>query len=198
LASSIFAGELLVGESEFKRLFPSVSAPRYFLIAAPRGHETAVAEALCRNLGDFGAEVASTAEILNTYTRVQNTYLSTFLALGGLGMLLGAVGLIVMLLRNALERRREFALMLATGFSRADLARLLLLENAGLLICGVACGKVSAFIAVAPRVLAIDACVNWLQLAIMLLAILFIGLAGSFLAAIAATRGRLLEGLREE
>ncbi len=195
---SIFAGEILLGEDAFKSLFPSVAAPRYFLIAAPPGRAAAVADALRRNLGDYGVQVVSTRQVLNDFMRVQNTYLSTFLALGGLGVLLGSIGLIVALLRNALERRQEFALMLATGFSRADLAYLLMLENAGLLVCGLACGLISALLAVAPRVLAIDARVNWGQLTGMLLAILLIGLLGSLLAAVATTRGRLLEGLREE
>lgn len=198
IAGSIFAGELLVGEDQFKHLFPSVSAPCYFLIATPRGREAAVADALRRNLGDFGIEVQSTREVLNAYQSVQNTYLSTFLALGGLGVLLGTLGLIIALLRNALERRGEFALMLATGFTQADLSHVLLIENAGLLVCGLLAGVIAALVAVTPQLIAADTRVNWGQLLGMLLAIFMLGLASSFLAAHAATRVRLLDGLHEE
>ena len=157
-----------------------------------------MADALRRNLGYYGIEVQTTREVLNTLLRMQYTYLATFLALGGLGVLLGTVGLIVALLRDALERRREFALMLAVGFTRSDLRQLLLLENAGLLLGGLLCGVLSALVAVAPRLRSVDAQVNWGQLGGLLLAILLTGLAGSFIAAFAVTRGPLLEGSHEE
>lgn len=197
-ASSVFASELLVSEAQFRGIFPSVSAPRYFLITTPPGREKQVADALRRNLGDYGVEVRSTAEVLNGFMRVQNTYLSTFLALGGLGVLLGTIGMIIVLLRNALERRREFAVMLATGFSQPDLSRLLIIENTGFLLTGLLCGAVCALIAVAPQLVSVEAQVNWMQLAILLVAIFVLGLLSCTAAAHAATRGRLIEALREE
>ena len=66
-------------------------------------------------LTDFGADAIGTAERLAAFHRVENTYLSTFQTLGGLGLLLGTVGLATVLLRNALERRRELALLGAVG-----------------------------------------------------------------------------------
>jgi len=48
----------------------------------------------------------------------------TFLALGGLGVILGTVGVVVVVLRSALERRGEFALMLAVGFEHRHLGSL--------------------------------------------------------------------------
>ena len=52
-----------------------------------------------------------TAERLAEFHAVENTYLSTFQTLGGLGLLVGTVGLAAVLLRNVLERRRELALL---------------------------------------------------------------------------------------
>ena len=69
-------------------------------------------------LADFGADATGTAERLAQFHRVENTYLSTFQTLGGLGLLLGTVGLATVLLRNVLERRRELALLGAVGFRR--------------------------------------------------------------------------------
>jgi len=195
---SIFGGELLVSGGQFAELFPSERAPRYFLIETPPGKEAAVAGALRRNLGDLGLEVRSTREILNDLIGVQNTYLSTFLALGGLGVLLGTVGLVVVLLRNALERRGEFALMLATGFSRRYLAALLIVENAGLLAAGLACGTVSALVAVGPQLSSATASVNWPALAGLLLGIMAVGLVSCAVAAAASVRSGLIEALRAE
>jgi len=198
LPGSIFAGELLGSEDHFRKLYPEITRPRYYLIETPRGQEAAVAEALRRNLGDFGLEVRGTRELLNAYARVQNTYLSTFLALGGLGLMLGTLGLVIVLLRNALERRKEFALLLAQGFTERELAAMLVIENAGLLVAGLLCGTVTALIAVAPHLASVSARVNWGALVGVLLGILAVGLGSCGLAARAATRGRLLEALREE
>ena len=195
---SIFGPELLVSESNFRKLFPAEQSPRYFLIETPPGKEAAVAESLRRNLGDLGLEVRSTREILDDLIGVQNTYLSTFLALGGLGVLLGTVGLVVVLLRNALERRGEFALMLATGFSRRYLAALLIVENSGLLAAGLACGTVSALVAVGPQLSSATASVNWAALAGLLLGIMVVGLASCAAAAAASVRSGLIEALRAE
>lgn len=198
LPGSIFAGELLISEENFRRLYPESARPRYYLIETPAGQEDVVAEALRRNLGDFGLEVRSTRELLNAYAGVQNTYLSTFLALGGLGLMLGTLGLVIVLLRNALEWRKEFALLLAQGFTERELAALLAIENAGLLIAGLLCGTATALIAVAPHLASVSARVNWGALIVVLAGILVVGLASCWLAARAATRGRLLEALWEE
>ena len=62
---------------------------------------------------------SSAVERLAAFHRVENTYLSTFQALGGLGLLLGTVGLSAIMFRNVLERRRELALLRAVGYDAA-------------------------------------------------------------------------------
>jgi hypothetical protein len=198
LPASIFAGEILMAEENFRRLFPGADAPRYFLIATPAGREEAVAHALRKHLGGMGLEVRSTREILAAYLSVQNTYLSVFLALGGLGLLLGTVGLVAVLLRAAFERRAEFALMLATGFQPAAILRLMVLEHIGLLLAGLAVGALTALVAVSPALRAHESQVNWPTLLGTLAAILIFGVGCCALGARAATRGTLIEALRGE
>ncbi len=198
LSGSIFQSELLVSEEHFRQLYPSVPGPRYFLLEVPPGREEAVAEALRRNLGDLGLEVRTTREVLDSYLRVQNTYLSMFVALGGLGVLLGTVGMVTVLLRSALERRSEFALLLATGFGRRDLTRLLVLENGALLMAGVLLGTDAALVAVAPQLAAPTAQPQWVQPAVLLAAIVALGLTACWAAARMAVQGNLLVALREE
>ena len=195
---SVFARELLVSEAYFRYLFPSVTQPRYFLIATPPGREQQVAEALRRNLGDIGLEVRPTAEVLNEFLRVQNTYLAMFLALGGLGLMLGTVGIVIVLLRGALERRGELALMLAEGFEERSIARLLLLENGGLMLVGLLLGVVAALAAVAPQLAATDTQVNWATLGGVLGGVVVVGVAACSGAARATVRGNLIQNLREE
>ncbi len=198
LAGSIFQSDLLVSEAELRRLYPQVGGPSFFLIDAPAGREEAVAGALRSALGEMGVQVRSTREVLNEFISVQNTYLMMFLALGGLGLVLGTIGLVAVIVRSAFERRGEFALMLATGFARVHLTRLLVIENAGLLVTGMLAGTLTALVAVAPHLTSAQAKVNWSALVAVLAAILVVGLAACVVGARAAVRGRLIDALRTE
>src|SRR6185503_14903458 len=106
-----------------------------------------VGEALESGLAPFGFDATSTADRLRAFAAVESAYLATFQALGGLGLLLGTVGLGVVLLRNALERRRELAMMSALGFRRAQLGGLVLAENLVLLVAGLVLGVFSGAVA---------------------------------------------------
>ncbi|MEN6401341.1 MAG: FtsX-like permease family protein [Armatimonadia bacterium] len=194
----LFARELLIHETAFRRLYPSVGGYSYFLIQTPAGQEQAAVEVLRRNLGDYGLQVRTTAEAIAEVMSVQNTYLSIFLALGGLGLLLGTVGLVAVIVRGALERRQELALLLATGFDELRVARLLMMEHGGLLVAGVVLGTVAALLAVAPQLVSAQAAVNWTALLTVLAGVLVTGLMSCVFGVRMSLRGPLLAALRSE
>ena len=101
LKNSIFQGDLLVSEKEFMAHFPQISGYRFFLVDAPPTEAVAVASALNDTLEDYGFAARSAASRLAELMAVQNTYLSTFQALGGLGLVLGTFGLAAVQLRRA-------------------------------------------------------------------------------------------------
>jgi hypothetical protein len=198
LADSIFQGDLLVGEREFLKQFPNTSGYRFFLVDCPAGQTAAVRNALERNLGDYGFAAETTAERLANFLAVQNTYLSTFQSLGGLGLLLGTLGLAAVELRSVFERRGELALLRAAGFRRRRLAGLVLLEHAALLVAGLGIGVLAALLAVLPQLLVRTTSLPWASLAGVLLAVLALGLAAGGLAVRAVLRAPLLLSLRQE
>ncbi len=199
LADSIFQGELIVSERNFLRYFPEQEGYRVFLIDLPEGRAGAdVAAALEARLSDFGFDAASTSERLAGFHRVENTYLSTFQMLGGLGLALGTLGLAAVLLRNVLERRRELALLRAVGYDRRHFGLMILAENALLLACGLLTGTLCALLAIAPVVSARGGRLPFTSLGLLLAAVVVAGLAASLVATAAALRAPLLAALREE
>ena len=198
IAGSILQGSLLISEEHFQRLFPSSSGYRAFLVDCSPARAAAVRKELTRALRDVGLELTAAAERLAAFNAVENTYLSIFQALGGLGLLLGSVGLGVVVLRNVMERRGELALLRAVGFSRGALRRLLLSEHWGLLVLGLACGVVSALVAVLPALRSPGAQIPFASLGLTLLAVAASGAAWTYLATVLAVRGPLLEALRNE
>ncbi len=200
LADSIFQSQLLISEANFLKLYPSQEGYTFFLIDAPAGEVGKVKELLSSALAERGFEVTSTAERLASYWAVENTYLSTFQALGGLGLLLGALGLAVVLLRTVWERRGELALFRALGFRRSALNRLVLVENSFLLAVGLGVGVVTALVAVLPHLGAGGGggAFPWRNLLVLIGAVLAVGLAAAALAVRASLRAALVPALRQE
>jgi ABC-type lipoprotein release transport system permease subunit len=152
LRDSIFQGELLMAPGRFVELFPEQEGYQLLLAETPLAEMSAVAGRIEDALADFGADATSTAQRLATFHRVENTYLSTFQTLGGLGLLLGTVGLATVMLRNAVERRREMGLLGAVGYQRRHFLMMAAAENALLLTGGLIAGTLCAAIAIAPAV----------------------------------------------
>ena len=200
MKNSILQGSLLIAEEHFTKRFASEAGFRAMLIDAPPPAREAAAAALTESLPlqDAGLELQRTDRRLAMYSAVENTYLSIFQALGGLGMLLGSAGLAVVVLRNVLERRGELALMRAVGFSRASLRRLILWEHWALLAAGMVCGVASGLVAVLPALRSAGADVPILALTVTVGAIGVGGAVWTWLAAAAALRGPLLNSLRNE
>lgn len=196
LANSVLQGNLVIAESEFLQRFPGESGYRMFLIDAPAREISKISALLTRGLQDVGLELTPASRRLAAFNAVQNTYLSTFQALGGLGLLLGSVGLGVVVLRNVLERRGELALLLAVGFPPRSVRWLVVSEHGALLLLGLAGGVIAAVVAVMPALLSPGAEVPYGSLSLTLMAVLVSGAAWTWAAAGLALRGNLLDALR--
>jgi ABC-type antimicrobial peptide transport system permease subunit len=197
LQDSVFQSGLLVSEKNFLTLYPGHEGYTFFLIRCPAGREADVKELLETALSDHGFEVTRSTDRLEEYLAVENTYLTTFQALGGLGLLLGSLGLAVVLLRGVWERRGELALLRALGWRRRTLAWLVLAENGFLLLLGLAAGTLAAAAAVAPHLTA-GGGVPWARLLGLLGLVLVVGLASAALAVASTVRAPLVPALRRE
>jgi ABC-type antimicrobial peptide transport system permease subunit len=199
LSDSIFQSELLMSEKNFLRLFPAEEGYRMFLLDVPnREQTTEVSTVLEERLSDFGFDVVSTDERLANFHRVENTYLSTFQMLGGLGLVLGTFGMAAVLLRNVFERRRELALLRAVGYNSSHFAAMVITENVLMLCCGLAVGFVCALLAIAPVLFERGGRLPNISLGLLLLAVLLSGAIASLVATLAALRSPLLPALRAE
>jgi ABC-type lipoprotein release transport system permease subunit len=198
LSDSVFQSSLLVSEPNFLRLYPGQEGYQFFLIRPPAGKEREVKNILELAFAERGFQATPTLERLNSYLAVENTYLSTFQALGGLGLLLGSLGLAVVLLRGVWERCGELALLRALGYRHATLGWLILAENAFLLLMGLLAGTLSALVAVAPYLWSGGGAIPWTHLLALLLGVILVGLSAGALATISTLRAPLILALRRE
>jgi ABC-type antimicrobial peptide transport system permease subunit len=198
LADSVFQSELIVSEKNFMRLFPDQAGYRFFLIDAPERDTATVTATLEDRLADYGFDAVSTGERLANFHRVENTYLSTFQMLGGLGLVLGTLGMAAVLLRNVFERRKELALLRAVGYNSTHFATMVFAENALLLVLGLFTGAFCALLAIAPVFFERGGSLPNISLGFLLLAVLLSGLIASLVATWAVLRSPLLPALRAE
>jgi ABC-type antimicrobial peptide transport system permease subunit len=196
IENTILQGSLILSQTNFERIYPSTSGYRMLLVdPSERQTEDETASVLEEVLLDEGATVTPAQVRLAEYNRVQNTYLAVFQSLGGLGVLLGALGLGIVTARNLLERRAELALLSAVGLGRGRVARIVLIEHAAILLLGLSLGSGCAYLATLhakqpPPTTGTD-------LAIFL-APLLAGLFAILLGLLPAMHGRLTDALRNE
>lgn len=194
LAGSVLQGNVLISEASFLARYPSSGGWQVALVGGGRSAPPGSDQPLLRALADYGLEVTPTAERLAAFQAVENTYLSIFLVLGALGVMLGSAGLGVIVLRTVAERRGELALLQAVGWRRGAVLRLLLAEHGLLLGAGLACGVAAGGLAVTRAVWTAP----WRPLGLAVGGIAATGLLAVGLAAAWATRGRLTAALRGE
>jgi ABC-type antimicrobial peptide transport system permease subunit len=199
LADSVLQGEILIGDAAFRAVFPDNAGYRLFLIsvASPDAARRAgVMRALEAGLSPYGFDAEDARVRLDAFHRVENTYLSTFQALGTLGLVLGCVGLIAVVLRNVLERRRELALLGAAGFTGADLRSLVATEHAFLVVTGLGIGLAAAALAIAPVLVSRGGAP--IRALLWIVPVAVAGLAAAWGAARSLRRLPLVESLRND
>ena len=198
LDNSIFQGNILVSDSILLSQYPSAGGTRFMLVNMPAGKQKQVAAILKNSLKDYGIEITPASARLAEFNSVENIYLTVFIILGGLGLVIGTLGLGIVLLRNMLERRHELALLQALGYRRRRIMLLVVFEYYFLLLSGMACGVVSAFIAIFPSLVSPAFTVQGGFLGMLLLLILISGAMWIYIPAWLALRAPLIPALRND
>ncbi len=154
LAGSVFQGNVIISNEFFLENFPASSGSKVFLIDGDRSKDSTMTAELNMLFRDYGWNMERSIDKLMEFKTVENTYLTIFLVMGALGLLLGTIGAAIILARNIQDRKQEIALLLATGYKRTHIVRMLFRENSILLFAGLAGGLVTAIIAAFPSVMA--------------------------------------------
>jgi len=197
LKSSIFQGYLLIGQRQFTEYFPSISGSSVFLIDGKPELSEFYRNTLNERLSGYGFSAQDAGEKLSSFFQVTNTYLNVFAVFGALGMILGAAGLGFVLMRNYNLRRREFALMSATGFTQGRIRNLILKDQILILIWGVLSGTVSGLTATLPS-LKSGSEMPWRVILIMIISIIAIGLISLRISVRSIRSSSLVSQLRKE
>ncbi|WP_167615232.1 ABC transporter permease [Maribellus sediminis] len=196
---SIFQGFVIISNQQFLKNYPSSSGSSVFLVEGDPASEQAIGDELQSVFRDYGWEMENSAKRLVEFYSITNTYLSIFLALGTLGLILGTIGLAVILARTILERRREIAMMQAVGFRNTSIFRILANEYLVLLVTGVLMGFVAAVVATLPAFLSTNSDASFSTVLFVVAAILVNGVIWiAALSRFSLNRTIVIEGLQAD
>jgi putative ABC transport system permease protein len=168
------------------------------MIETPAADPGAVTTELEDRLSDYGLDVTSTHDRWAAYHQVENTYLTTFQALGSLGLLLGTLGLGAVLARNVLERRKEIGLLSAIGYSPSNIRGMVLSEGMAMVVGGLTIGTVCAAIAILPALRDRAQSLPLGSLALLLLVVIATGAVASLIAINLTTRTPVVRAIKSE
>lgn len=146
LPDTVFQGSLLVDRSVFAATWPEITGSTLFLSRSGLPEEAR--DLYLTALNEYGIRVTPTLKRLELFNSVTDTYLSIFLALGGIGLLLGLFSLLVVLRKNLAARREDIRLLRQLGFRPSQVEELLTRENLPVPLLAVLAGVSGALVSI--------------------------------------------------
>ncbi|MDF9829026.1 ABC transporter permease [Parabacteroides sp. PF5-6] len=148
LSNSIFQGHILVDRPLFSRIWPETTGSEVFLLKVDEAEKEEVKTLFAQALNEYGVRVTTTNDRLRQFHTVTDTYLTIFLTLGGLGLLLGIMSFIIVVRKNLSMRRQEIELYRTIGFTDRKIRQILNRENLFVPLYAVATGVISSLVGV--------------------------------------------------
>ncbi|MCL2072454.1 MAG: ABC transporter permease [Marinilabiliaceae bacterium] len=129
LQNSIFQGHIVIDKTLFSEIWSEISGSEIMLLSLPDSEIAETKTLLTQALNNYGIRVMTTNERMKMFNSVTDTYLTIFLTLGGLGLLLGIFSFIIVVRKNLTARNKEINLYRSLGFMEIKIKNILFKEN---------------------------------------------------------------------
>jgi putative ABC transport system permease protein len=129
LQNSIFQGNLLMDKKLFSEIWSEITGSEITLFRVKDHEIETVQKQVSQALGEYGVRVMPATRRLKEFNSVTDTYLTVFLTLGGLGLLIGVASFIIIVRKNLASQEEQIALYRSLGFTDRKIADLLIAEN---------------------------------------------------------------------
>src|SRR5476649_495011 len=135
---------LFITAEGMRRIYPTPQIGNVIIRATPGQDMERIARdassALKRQLTDHDVDIQVPQQMIDGMTRQSRTFGYLLMALGGISLVGGGVGVMNVMLMNVSERRREIGVRMALGARRKDIRNLFLLEAVTLTAVGALSG----------------------------------------------------------
>lgn len=171
LANSIFQGNVLIDRNLFREIWPETTGSDIFLIKVDESDREQVKNLFSSALYEYGVTVTTTNDRLKQFNAVTDTYLTIFLTLGGLGLLLGIMGFVIVVRKNLTMRQDEIRLYGMLGFTKRKISKIMYKENILVPLYAILTGVISSLVGVNASFMNIG---KWIWVVTLLFTLLFI------------------------
>jgi len=172
LNNSIFQGNILIDKSFFSELWGE-DGSEVMLVQTADSTQQAVKQMLSQALANYGLRLSLCNERLKEFNSVTDSYLTIFLMLGGLGLLIGLFGMLLVVRRGLLDRVGEGSTLSAIGFESDTIKGQLFYENMTVPLYAVVAGTIASLVAVASAISAVSF-FTWVTLLAILVSLIII------------------------
>jgi len=172
LPNTIFQGNILIDRNLFSDIWRETTGSEVFLLKVDESLKDDVKTMLSTALNEYGVMVSTTNDRLRQFNTVTDTYLTIFLTLGGLGLLLGVMSFIIAIRKNLAMRHKEINLYRTLGFADNKIEETLYRENLIVPLYAIATGVTGSLVSVSISFMNTGI---WVWLMVLLFTIFFIG-----------------------
>ncbi len=151
LSNSVFQGNILVDQALFSEIWTETTGSEVFLLKTGESEREEVKKLISQALSEYGVRVMTTNDRLRQFNTVTDTYLTIFMTLGGLGLLLGILSFIIVIRKNLAMRRDEIRLYRVLGFTDGQIGRIFYKENILVPLYAILTGVIGALISVSAN-----------------------------------------------
>ena len=180
LSSSVLQGNVIMDKTLFSEIWPELTGCSLFL-ARTEPSDKSVDEAsdmTGRALYDYGPRVMPASERLRQLGEVTDTYLSIFMTLGSIGLLLGLFSFMIVVRKNLTRSRQDIRYYLLLGFPLQKMAGMLFRENVLVPRLAVLTGLSGAVFGIGRQIAAVGI---WVWVGAAFVTVLLLWMSGLFI-----------------
>ena len=148
LPNTIFQGHILIDKRFFSKIWEETTGSEVFLLKTAESEKEEVKSLLSQALNEYGIRITTTNERLKQFNSVSDTYLTIFMTLGGLGLLLGIMSFIIVIRKSLAARRNEIELYKTLGFTKDKIEKTLYKENLIVPLYAITTGIISSLVGI--------------------------------------------------
>ena len=198
LESSVFQGNMLVSKQNFETHFPTISGSKVILADVKNEQKELLKENIESALHNYGANIQSAPERLAMFNSVTNTYLDIFLALGGIALIIGTLGISILIFKSIQSRSGQYAMMQAFGITKKNIQKSIIIEFIIILFAGIIIGLLAAITASFQNLITTNANVPYFLITSIVLIFAVSGFIWIIIGSKLSIKKKFISNLRNE
>lgn len=173
LKGSLFHGNVLIDKEFFNQVWPEVNGCSLFLVGTEKEQTAQMKNFISQSLYEYGMRVTEAGVRLRSINEVTDTYLSIFMTLGSVGLLLGLISFVVIIRKNLTRSLTDVRQYLLLGFGRERIERMLYEENVFAARWAIVIGVVGAIVGIGRQWMAVGGWI-WIGGVVVVAALWFV------------------------